>query len=188
MEASLQEDTGMRHQFFLKLFRTPSRVCIAFCFLDYSTFRRDYLLKTIQTFLPWIQEIPHSFYLWLHPDLPYAFSYQEVYKLRGEELSTADLKKLENILREQLEMTSPLTPALFWPYNEEESYRQVQNLLQEIHDPDDFPQISIHFQKQSPSSLEFLIHLARPESSETLHALRETSGTSRFFLPFPKDN
>lgn len=187
MEVSLQEDSELRHQFFLKLFRTPSRVCIAFCFLDSSPFRRDYLLKTIQTFLPWVQEIPYSFYLWLHPDLPYLFSYQEVYKLRGEELSTADLKKLENTLQEQLEMTSPLTPALFWPYNEEESYRQVQYLLNEIRAPYDFPQISIHFQKQTPSSLEFLIHLARPESSETLQSsLERLPEHLDFFCHFQK--
>lgn len=168
IEASLQHEGVNQHPLFLRTFCYSFRIGIAFAFLDTYRFRRDQLIKTLQLLVPGIQEIPHSFYLWHHPELPYIFCYLEVHKLRGEELSMRGVKKLEHSLREQLHATPPLTPTLFWPYNEEESFRQVQLLLKEMHHADDLPHISLHFQEQTPSSLEFLIHMARPKTSESL--------------------
>lgn len=168
IEASLQHEGIMQRPLFLKTFSYSFRIGIAFTFLDSYRLRREQLLKSIQILLPGVQEIPHSFYLWHHPDLPYVFCYFEVHKMRGEELSKKEIKKIELSLHEQLHATPPLTPTLFWPYNEEESFRQVQILLKEMHNGQDLPHVSIHFQEQTPSSLEFLIHMARPKNSEQL--------------------
>lgn len=167
IEESLQIEAKQEH-LFLKIFQCSSRICIALCVLDPYRFQQDQLLKNIQILLPGIQEISNSFYLWYHPELSYFFYYLEVHKLRGDDLSPRDLKKLARALQEQLQTTSPLTPALFWPYNEEESFRQVQHLLKEIQNSRELPQISLHFQQQTLTSIEFLIHIARPQSSESL--------------------
>lgn len=177
IEASLRQGKTHQKPLFLKLFRQPSLVGIALvCHSSYG-FLKEQLLKAFHTLLPGIQEVPSSSYVWQDPDLPYIFCYLEVHKLRGEDLSLAELQEMENALVEQLLVIPPLTPALFWPYNEEESYRQIQLLQREITNPDDLPHVSIHFQEQSPSSLEFLIHVVRPKYSpsleETLRSLPE---------------
>lgn len=168
MESCLQHAGAKQYPLFLKTFCYSFRIGIAFAFLDSYRFRREQLLKNLQILLPGIQEIPHSFFLWHHPELPYIFCYFEVHKLRGEELSRREVKNLEQALREQLHAIPPLTPALFWPYNEEESFRQVQILLKEMNDAEDLPHVSIHFREQTPTSLEFLIHVARPSTHELL--------------------
>jgi len=169
MEESLQNKEKIPQHFFLKLFQSDSRICVSFIFLDMYQTPRENLLKTIQVLLPGILEIPKSFFLWHHPEHPYLFCYLEIQKIRGGGLSTKELKKVERALREQLHTTPPLTPAVFWPYNEEESFRQVQLLLKQIGDKHDRPHVSIQFQEQTSTSLEFLIHLARPQSSESLN-------------------
>jgi oligopeptide transport system substrate-binding protein len=185
IEASLQHEGVMQQPLFLKAFCTSFRIGTAFVFLDSYRFRREQLLKGLQILLPGIQEIPHSFYLWHHPELPYIFCYFEVHKLRGEELSKTGVKKLELSLREQLHATPSPTPALFWPYNEEESFRQVQLLLKEMRHPEDLPHVSIHFREQTPSSLEFLIHMARPRNSELLaHSLGRLPDYLEYFCHF----
>ena len=97
-----------------------SRICIALTFHDSLYFNRDRLLKTIQILIPGVHEILRSFYLWHHPEMPYQFYYMELYKLRGEELSIYEMNEFKNSLRENLISIPPLTPVLFWPYNEEE--------------------------------------------------------------------
>jgi ABC-type oligopeptide transport system substrate-binding subunit len=173
IELALQEENQVPPPLFLKLYPSSGRICIAATGIDSLSVRHDQLLKTLQSLLPGIQEVPGSFYFWLSPDHPYFFCYLEVRKLRGEELPSKALKKLQIRLKEQLQLKIPLTATLFWPYNEEESFKQVQHLLKEIETPQDLPQISIQFQEQTASSLEFLIHLARPKCSGPLHTVLE---------------
>ncbi|MGE0670497.1 MAG: hypothetical protein AB7O89_06150, partial [Parachlamydiales bacterium] len=139
MEEAICSEKGPNKNIFLKIFRLPSKICIALTFHDFYRFHHEQLLKTINTLLPGIHEVPRSFYLWHHPEMAYLFCYVEIYKLRGEEFSTAEIKEFESSLAKYLITIPPLTPALFWPYNEEESYRQVQLLQREIHSGKDLP-------------------------------------------------
>lgn len=173
IELALQEEIQVAPPLFLKLFQNANRICIALAAADALQVRHDQLLKTLQSLLPGIQEIPSSFYFWVSPDHPYFFCYLEVRKLRGKELPLKALRKLESRLKEQLQLKIPLTPNLFWPYNEEESFKQVQQLQKEIETPQDLPQISIQFQEQTTTTLEFLVHLARPKCNEPLLAALE---------------
>lgn len=173
IELALQEKSQVPPPLFIKLFQTSGRICIAVSAVDALSVRHDQLLKILQSLLPGIQEIPASFYFWLNPDHPYFFCYLEVRKIRGEELPLKALRKLEIRLKEQLQLKIPLTATLFWPYNEEESFKQVQHLLKEIETPQDLPQIAIQFQEQTATSLEFLVHLARPKSTGPLHTALE---------------
>lgn len=165
MENALKHE-GENKQLFLKLFKQPSCISVAFASTSFDTFQRDQLQNTLHSLIPGIQEVPQSFYLWHHPELPYFFCYWEVHKLRGKELSAGELRVIESSLREQLLAKEPLTPALFWPYNKEEAYRQILLLQREMNDSSDLPHLSVHFLEQSTGSLVFLIHIARPKASK----------------------
>jgi hypothetical protein len=112
----------VKHPLTLKTFCCSFRIGIALVVLDSYRFQKEQFLKAFQILLPGVQEIPQSFYLWHHPEFPYFFCYFEVYKMRGEQLSVSEIKKLQRSLQEQLHTAPPLTPTLFWPYNEEESF------------------------------------------------------------------
>ena len=168
IESALKNEAFAQKQLFLKLFKSSSRISVSLIFHNSYHFQREQILKTFQVFLPGFLEVPGSFYLWHHPELPYLFCYLEVDKLRGEEIAKRELKSVENALSEQLVAIAPLTPALFWPYNEEESYRQVQLLQKEVCSEKDLPHVLVQFREQTSSSLEFLIHLARPQVSDPL--------------------
>jgi len=189
MEEVLEEDEDDQKHLFLKLFQFPSRVCLALVFHSSYGFQKQQLFHALQMVLPGVQETPGSYYLWHHPEHPFFFCYLEVYKLRGKEFSKSDLLMLEKALWDQLLVVPPLTPALFWPFNEEESFRQVQLLQREIHNGEDMPHVSVHFQEQSPSSLEFLIHLVRPRCKESLNqALKRLPESVQFFCHFLRTN
>ncbi len=149
---------------FLKLFLHESRICCSVIFPSSYDFNREQLLSIFNTLLPGIQDIPNSLYRWYHPEYAYQYCYVELEKLRGRALTTADLKHIEKALREQLLAIPPLTPALFWPYNEEESFRQIQLLRKEMQNPRELPHISILFQEQTLTSLEFMVHYVRPKA------------------------
>ncbi|MBF8263976.1 MAG: bac 5 protein [Parachlamydiales bacterium] len=193
MEAALKTDFEQKH-IFLRFFRKSSRICTCIAFSNSQGFQREQFLKTINTLLPGIQEEAGSFYLWHHPDLPYFLWYIELHKLRGKEPILKDLRAIEKVLQEQLLAASSLTPALFWPYNKEESFRQIQLLKREMTSKKDMPHVSIHFLEQHRASLEFFIHLIRPKASEpidqALNRLPDSLCYLRYFhseskTPFP---
>ncbi len=185
IEASFNKSIPSTDHFFLKIFRSSFRVCIALAFFNSHKVAKQTLVKIIQVLLPGISEVPNSSFLWQHPDFPYQFCYLEVQKMRGVELTAQELKKIEKSLKEQLRTISPLTPALFWPYNEEDSFRQVELLLKQIDKKSDLPHVSIQFQEQTGASLEFLVHLARPQAANSLQTtLKKLPDYLNFFCHF----
>lgn len=169
LQKKMERAIAMRHvpamPLYLRLFRHGSHISVALTVSSVHSLHREQLLYAFRTLLPGIHEKPRSFYFWQHPELPYFFCYMELYSLRGAVLSCKELRRVETHLKDQLELISPLTPALFWPYNEEESYRQIQLLQREVVTIRDLPHVSLHFQEQTPAFLEFLVHLVRPKSS-----------------------
>ncbi|MBS0625101.1 MAG: peptide ABC transporter substrate-binding protein [Verrucomicrobia bacterium] len=183
-----KEDPPQKH-LFLKLFSAQSRVCLAMTYSSSYGFQKEQLLKALQALMPSIREIPRSFYLWYNCDFSYYFCYLEIHKLRGQEYSKRELKKLSKLLQNQLFATPPLTPALFWPYNKEESIRQIQLLQREMNTSNDLPHISVHFREQTPTFLEFLIHFARPKSTEPLDkALKRLPDSLPCYCQFRHEN
>lgn len=162
IESAFAKENTSQKQLFIKLFSGPSRICVALVYSSSFAFQKEQLLKALDVLMPGISEIPKSFYLWHSADFPYFFTYFEVDKLRGKEFTNGHLGTIEKTLKEQMLTTAPLTPAVFWPYNKEESHRQIQLLVREMTHKQDMPHLSIHFKEQTSSSLEFLIHLVRP--------------------------
>lgn len=180
-----KKDSYPKKILFLKLFQFSSRLCLCVIFSEPHDFNREQLLKAFRSLLPGTHEIPRSTFVFYEPDHSFLFCYLELYKLRGGELSKNDMKKIEKGLKEHLIAIPPLTPALFWPYNEEESFRQIQLLQREMTQEKDLPHVSIHFQEQTYFSIEFLIHLVRPKSTEPIpRTLKRLPESLHFFCHF----
>lgn len=187
MEKALLESKSDQKPLFIKLFQTGSRICLAMTIHSSYFFNRDQWISLFHSLLPGIQTVPQSCFAWFHPDLDYHFFYFEVDKIRGEGVAKKDLKLLEKSLKEQLLALPPLTPAIFWPYNTEESFRQIQLLLREMENPDDLPHISILFQEQTPIALEFLIHYSRPQPSISIEqAIKQLPRSFDYFFRFKR--
>ncbi|MEM7174688.1 MAG: hypothetical protein AAF443_02005 [Chlamydiota bacterium] len=84
--------------------------------------------------------------------------------MRGKDLLTSEIKKLESHLQQEIDYYLSEAP-IFWPYNHEEAFKQLLILAKEISSEEDDPQVSIHFQKQTSNHLEFIIYIARPKSN-----------------------
>ena len=165
MERALREG---QKQVFLKLFSKGPQIGMALVYAASCGVQPESAMRALQSLLPGTQEVRNSFYLWHHPELSYVYCYREVCKIRGQEVGRKDLKAIERELREQLLLVPSLTPGLFWPYNKEDAYRQIQLLQREIKRNEDLPHVSVHFREQTASSLEFLIYLVRPKFAEPL--------------------
>lgn len=175
LEKALQENRSQKH-FILKLFRGPSRICVCLAYSSSYNNMKPRVLNALDSQMPGISEVSRSFYTWQSPELPYTYTYFEVDKLRGKDLNMKELGMIEKIVISEITASPPLTPAVFWPYNKEESHRQIQLLVREMTHTKDIPHVSIHFQEQTAHSLEFLVHLVRPEAIKQveLEALPES--------------
>jgi hypothetical protein len=188
MEQTFNSESQDQRPLLLKLFPMNSRICCALAFNSSHGFNREQLVNIFHSLLPGIQDIPNSCYIWSHPEFSYQFSYFELKKLRGKDLSNKDIRLIEKSLKEQLLAFPPLTPALFWPYNEEESFRQIQLLHREMEHPGELPHISLLFQEQTLASLEFLVHYVRPKAAFPLeNFLKQLPHSFDFFWRFQKN-
>jgi oligopeptide transport system substrate-binding protein len=165
IETALEKKT--LRPLFLHLFPKASRICVAMSFSSSYSFQKEQIFNSLLTLVSGLEEWPQSFFTWNHPELPYHFWYFEVKKLRGKELSRVELKEIRGMLKDKLVSIPDLSPPFFWPYNQEESFRQIQLLRKEVTGKEDLPHVSIHFRGQVGSFLEFLIHFARPRAFES---------------------
>ncbi|MFZ0565174.1 MAG: peptide ABC transporter substrate-binding protein [Chlamydiales bacterium] len=171
IENALYETTHPKHLLFFRLLYLESKACFLFtCSLEQATFiSNQYLLKVLQNNIAGIHEVPHSSFRWIHPEFPYLMGYLEFQKIRGKKLTAKQVRLLEKTIKDGLISLSPVsTPAVFWPYNAEESYRRVLILQKEIKNENDLPHASIQFKGQSAFYLEFLIQLVTPITTFSL--------------------
>ena len=158
---------------------------------------QDCLKRSLQNIVPGVNGVVGSFWRWLHPEFPYMTLYIEMQRLRGKMISPKETRSLEHALEEQLlNILQAPSSCLFWPFNEEEAYKQIQVLQRELSAPSDLPQVTIHFRHRSTQSLEFMINLVRPASDRSVTLQATTLPPSvRFFphfmreikLPFPRE-
>jgi oligopeptide transport system substrate-binding protein len=187
IEREIETERGDHDLLFVKLFQNGPRICCATAFHASYNFNQEQLLAIFHTLLPSIQTVLNSSYMWFHPIFSYQFCYIEVEKMRGSSLSIKSLRALEKSIWEQLLALSPLTPTIFWPYNAEESFRQVQFLQKEMQNPSELAHISILFQEQTLTSLEFLVHFARPKNTiPAEEVLQQLPHSFDFFFRFKK--
>ncbi|MFZ0565682.1 MAG: ABC transporter substrate-binding protein, partial [Chlamydiales bacterium] len=193
IESALEKEPNQKHVFVKGFLISSNSFAIAISISQlHSQEQIDYplIFSHLGKIYPGLKEIANSFLTWKHPRLPYAFYYIEIQKLRGKSLCQSEIKQIQSLLQEKISHSPPsLIQPVFWPYNEEEAYRQLLFLKQEINSPSDYPQLSIHFHMQDSSSLEFLVYLARPQTSSPQIPSYFTSSSlkmySRLHATFP---
>ena len=186
MEAALGKKD---FRLFTKFFRTDSHICLIAvlpCVEEEQLITQDHLIKSMQTVVPGVYGIADSFWGWLHPEFPYMSLYIEMQRLRGKEISAKETHFLRDPFEEQLlHILHAPTSSVFWPFNEEEAYKQIQVLQRELSSPDDQPQATIHLRQRSTHSLEFIVNLVRPASKRISDLSSDlTSSLCPIFSPF----
>jgi len=132
----------------------------------------QHILNAFKNLIAGIELIPGSSYIWQFPGMTSLFCYFEVRKSRGYTVSVRELKALQNDFKEEiLKSIISCCPAVFWPYNHEESFRQILILNKEIQTHGDLPHTAIHFQGQTARELEFLIHLVYPHKESSTFSI-----------------
>ena len=163
LQKKVESDLALRQDsLVVRVFSVDSRICIA------AAYRRKTVSLTQQTLLeiasqkiPALKKIEASSYHWDSQTLPYNYCYVELEKMRGKQLFAAEIKELAHHLTQEIpHRLSAL--STFWPYNDEEAFKQLLILAKEVSSEKDAPQVSLHFQKQTATHVEFIIYLARP--------------------------
>ncbi|MCB1180400.1 MAG: peptide ABC transporter substrate-binding protein [Chlamydiia bacterium] len=123
----------------------------------------SWLISAIKSVLSGSSLVEDSFFFWKSSDHPiYAF-YLEMQHLVGYPLSRKERVNVEKKIKKFLDIhRSSLNFSTFWPYQEEESFRQILTLRAQITSSQDIPHVSILLRKQTSKSLDFLIHLVQP--------------------------
>jgi hypothetical protein len=172
MEKLLHPQEQMGREVFVRVFSCSSRLCVDVILSHQQQkeiFGHEQILNAVSAFAWGMKEIPGSFVTWQSLQSSSLFCYLELQKLRGRDLTALEILRLQANLQEYfLQSIISCCPSIFWPYNHEESYRQLFSLQKEIQTKKDLPQVTIQFREQTPSDLEFIVHLVRPHSRTSL--------------------
>jgi hypothetical protein len=170
MIRALSEPESQKKEVCIRVFSVSSRLCIALALsLDQQIelFGNRFIQETTRTLVPHWQEIPGSSLFWQSTKHSFLFYYVELQQPEKHVLSRSRLKELQTDLQKKiLDKIHCCSSPVFWPYNYEESYRQLLLLHKEVHSNSDLPQISIHFRGHNSQDLEFLIYMVRPAAEQ----------------------
>jgi len=170
-KALLKKSDGHR-LIFTRLFKVPDRICISIILTyDRQTeiFNEKDILKILQGNISGTKEIVNSFYTWQSIENAYMFCYLEVQKIRGKDLCSAEIKKLQTLIEKQVSYeVKSYCPSVFWPYHYEDAFKQISTLINELDSEDDIPQVSVSFKGQTSSDLEYIIYAVYPKKYNLL--------------------
>jgi oligopeptide transport system substrate-binding protein len=174
------------HQFAAHIFSEGQRLCFLafYTLLEEEQFlNKNFLLKNMQSISPGLEEVTNSYWRAFHRSLPVIFIYMEIMQLRGQQDALKNINPLKHKIKKQMpSLLSIRFPSIFWPFNEEEAYKQAQILQKELNSSGDFPQVAIQLRQQTMYSLEFVVVLVRPASDFPID--RQASGQLNFMLHF----
>lgn len=130
---------------------------------------KEQVFRAIQSIVPGITYVTDAFYSYRDDQKELLFLYQEIEKKRGRGFSLSELQQLEKHLQRELrESVECLSPPLFLIRNEEEIFRTIISMSQELCFVKDIPQVTISFQDQSEKGdLKFsivILRLLKPQS------------------------
>jgi hypothetical protein len=182
LQFSCQKEPSKRH-LYLKLikgktfFKSQSEILGIILGVNllshHELFEAKYITQAVKSLIPSAQEIPSSyvadqridnirlFYLEFSKGKESFFSFEEIKKLKRE-LSKELKERIENVLH-----------PIFMPRNEEEIFRHIVTLSNELVQENDIPQAMIIFDKQTQNHLIFNVILLRlaKKSSPSLKTL-----------------
>lgn len=121
-----------------------------------QSFNDKHIFKATQKLIPGITAISTSFLS--YPFRSKSVYYLEIKKIRENGFSSHEQQKLRTELFHELEMSiKSIHRPLFFPGNEEELFKNIRHLSQEIKSIHDLPQVMITFVEYLPLSLKFLV-------------------------------
>jgi len=134
---------------------------IGFNVMDrYELFDEENILLTLQKYLPELHLVKDSSYCHASQHKNLKLFYLEIEKKDGLPFSLQEQKILKQNLEEKVKNTIQiLSPAIFMTHNEEEVYKNILVLSQEIRSLQTIPQAYITFEGQTGKEIVFLITL-----------------------------
>lgn len=128
----------------------------------YGAFHEEHILLKIRK---WIQEahlVKDSVYVFHSPKNDLKTLYFEIDKKNGASFHSEEIKKLKNLLKEEIEFcVEELVPRMFMTRNEEEILKNVLTLSREIRHVSDLPQVMILLDRQTSREAIFTVILVR---------------------------
>lgn len=134
---------------------------IGFNLMDrYEVFDEENILLALQKFLPQLRLVKESSYTHTSQYKNLKVFYFEIEKKNGENFSLIEQTLLKNNLEEKVSNSiQKLSPNIFMPLNEEEIYKGIFVLSQEIQTLQDPPQAHITLDQQTGTEIIFRITL-----------------------------
>ncbi|MFC2049218.1 peptide ABC transporter substrate-binding protein [Chlamydiota bacterium] len=127
---------------------------------DTEIFNDKHIFKGIQNLIPGTLPLSHSYLTYTTGGV--SLYYLEVMKMRGGALSNEELQKLQSDLPAELRKEiEPIDHSLIFPGNEEELFKNIRHLSQEINQSKDLPQAMTSFVEYSQERLKFLVIVLR---------------------------
>lgn len=132
---------------------------IAILLNEQEIFNEKHIIKAIQNLVPGIKPVPNTSFSYKYRGIN--FFYIEIKKVRGGIFSkniAQLITELPSKLSQEIVFTSP---SLCIPGNEEEVFKNIRNLSNELHSPKDIPQVMASLAEFSPNTIKFLIIVLR---------------------------
>lgn len=128
----------------------------------YEAFHEEHILLKIRKWVEDAQLVKDSVYVFLSPKNDLKTLYFEIDKKNGESFHPEEIKKLKNLLKEEIEFcVEELVPRMFMTRNEEEILKNVLTLSREIRHVSDLPQVMILLDRQTSHEAIFTVILVR---------------------------
>lgn len=126
----------------------------------YELFDEENILLALQKHLPQLRLVKESSYCHTSHHKNLKIFYLEIEKKTGSEFSFLEKMLLKNNLEEKIKNSiQTLSPTIFMKQNEEEVYKHILVLSQEIHTLQDLPQAYITLDQQTGKEIIFRITL-----------------------------
>lgn len=129
----------------------------------------EYVFQALQKLLPNADIIRDSLYLHSTKHEKIKMLYFEVEKKGEETFSARDRHLILQDLQDRLQQGFPkLYPSIFMRRNEEEIYKNILTLSQQLQSPFDLPQVIISFESQAQEDVSFLVILVTVSTKDIL--------------------
>lgn len=134
---------------------------IGFNLMDrYEVFDEENIVLALQKYLPQLRLVKESSYCHTSQYKNLKIFYFEIEKKNGSSFSLLEQSLLKNNLEEKVKKSiQPLSPTIFMGLNDEETYKNILVLSQEIQSLQDLPQAYITLDQQTGKEIVFRVNL-----------------------------
>ncbi|MCH9611898.1 MAG: hypothetical protein S4CHLAM102_03720 [Chlamydiia bacterium] len=129
---------------------------------DDEIFEESHLVGAIQSIVPDMEKVNHSYIAHRKEQERVRVIYIEVEKKDSVPITSEEIKRLKSDLSREIQSRiQRATNTIFMPRNEEEVIRNVFTLSEQLKYVNDIPQLMIHYHKQDDTTLTFTVSLLR---------------------------